>query len=84
MRSWVAMADDKKIIIDEDWKSQVETEREATRHRAATTAASSEPLAPGSAGGSQRRLRHPQPIRPMPLCRHPRSRFYSPRWPRKR
>jgi hypothetical protein len=31
--------DKPKIIVDEDWKSQVETEREATRHRAATTAA---------------------------------------------
>jgi hypothetical protein len=46
--------DKPKIIVDEDWKSQVETEREAARQRAANGAASPEPLAPGSAGGPQR------------------------------
>jgi hypothetical protein len=45
-----------KIIVDEDWKSQIEHEREAARQQASTAAPSSGPLAPGSAGESQ----HPE------------------------
>jgi hypothetical protein len=44
---------DKKIIVDEDWKSQVEAEREAARHPAddkpaETSSATSPPLPPPS------------------------------------
>jgi Domain of unknown function (DUF1844) len=38
-----------KIIVDEDWKSQVETERQAARQRSSTSPSSTDPLAPGSA-----------------------------------
>jgi uncharacterized protein DUF1844 len=41
------MADEKKIIIDEDWKSQIEAEREAAAKAAQPTSAQ------GSAAGAQ-------------------------------
>ncbi len=45
--------DKSKIIVDEDWKSQVETERQAARQRSSTSPSSPDPLAPDSAGGSE-------------------------------
>ena len=58
------MADDKKIIIDEDWKSQVQAEKEAAAKKAASEPAAGEPAstaeqlagehqAQGAAPGSQ-------------------------------
>jgi hypothetical protein len=43
-----------KIIVDEDWKSQVEIERQTARQRAPATSTSTDPQAPGSAGGPER------------------------------
>ena len=45
-RETSAMADDKKIIIDEDWKSQVEAEREQVAKAKSTPAAPAESAAP--------------------------------------
>lgn len=45
------MSEDKKIIIDEDWKAQVEAEKEAAKQASADpSAAPAEP--PASAGGA--------------------------------
>jgi len=37
------MADEKKIIIDEDWKSQVQAEKEAAKQQATQPAAAQQP-----------------------------------------
>jgi hypothetical protein len=42
------MADEKKLIIDEDWKSQVEAEREAAKQPV-----SSKPAAPAATNGGE-------------------------------
>jgi Domain of unknown function (DUF1844) len=55
--------DNPKIIVDEDWKSQVETERQAARQRSSTSPSSPDSLAPGSAGGSER---HASPAPELP------------------
>jgi hypothetical protein len=48
------MADEKKIIIDEDWKAQVQAEKEAaSKSKAATTPKDDESGAPGYGGGQQ-------------------------------
>jgi hypothetical protein len=56
-----------EIIVDEDWKSQVETERQAARQRSSTSPSSPDPLAPGrvpsGCGGSER---HPSPTHDLP------------------
>jgi hypothetical protein len=50
------MSDEKKIIIDEDWKSQVAAEKEAAKRQQSGEDASGEPAAgePASAGGQTR------------------------------
>jgi Domain of unknown function (DUF1844) len=52
------MPDDKKLIIDEDWKSQVQAEKEAAAKKAQASESASEPASPGlssskSAGGDK-------------------------------
>ena len=41
------MADEKKIIIDEDWKTQVQAEKEAAKQQAAKPTAAQGPAKPG-------------------------------------
>lgn len=43
------MSDEKKIIIDEDWKAQVEAEREAAKHAGGEPTSAGEPAAPNAA-----------------------------------
>jgi hypothetical protein len=45
------MGDEKKIIIDEDWKSQVAAEKEAALHKPAADAASSDASGADDFGG---------------------------------
>lgn len=46
------MADDKKIIIDEDWKSQVQAEKDAAAKGKPDEATAEPPMSPSSAGES--------------------------------
>ena len=48
------MTNDKKIIIDEDWKSQVQAEKEAAATRAAGEPAAAEPSDVANAGGGMK------------------------------
>lgn len=58
------MSDEKKIIIDEDYKSRVAAEKEALAHEHAATSPSGEPA---SAGGPEPRDPAPQhPLPPLP------------------
>jgi Domain of unknown function (DUF1844) len=44
------MADEKKLIIDEDWKSQVQAEKEAAAHEQPPAASGADATAPPDAG----------------------------------
>lgn len=55
------MSDEKKIIIDEDWKSRVEAEREA-----ALRAKEGDAVAPAPAAESPMSDEHDHPAMPMP------------------
>jgi len=52
---------DKKIIIDEDWKSQVEAEREAAKQPEQAGAADATSGAPGGAAETQQPMAWPEP-----------------------
>ena len=71
------MSDEKKIIVDEDWKTRVAAEKEALRvnrepaHRPATVADD-----PAAAAGPASMMRGP--------CLRRRSRCWSRRWPPRR
>ena len=54
------MSDEKKIIVDEDWKSRVAAEKEAASHETPAPAADAEPSESASAG------RHRAEAPPMP------------------
>jgi hypothetical protein len=57
------MADDKKIIIDEDWKAQVQAEKDAAKSKAATDATEGSPRTTGPSGtaASSEQQRGPMP-----------------------
>lgn len=50
------MSDDKKIIVDEDWKSRVTAEKEAATRGQATSAAEVSSGEPAASGGSSAEL----------------------------
>jgi hypothetical protein len=60
------MPDDKKLIIDEDWKTQVQAEKEAAAKKAAASEGAGEPALVGEAKASASKLDESDHDPPMP------------------